>query len=271
MNAVVKYPGSKWRIAEWIIGHFPKHHSYLEPFFGSGAVLFNKGRSNIETANDLDEDVVNLFLQIRENAEKLAEAIYWTPYARAEYERAWEARETETDKFKRAVDFYIRMMMGHGFRTNGEKVGWKNDIQGREAAYAAMQWRERPNIIFRAAERLRGVQIECRPAVDVIKRFNFPNVLIYADPPYVLETRSCGRKQYKHEMTDQQHEEMLDALRKHEGYVVLSGYESDLYNKKLSGWRKEKISERAQTGGKREEVLWMNFEPTRQMKMWGGE
>lgn len=82
MKAVVKYPGSKWRIAEWIISFFPEHHSYVEPFFGSGAVLFNKERSNIETVNDLDGNVVNLFECIREDPEKLARSIYLTPYSR---------------------------------------------------------------------------------------------------------------------------------------------------------------------------------------------
>ena len=61
MKTIVKYPGSKWRLAEQIVSLFPKHHSYLEPFFGSGAVLFSKPRSNIETVNDLDGDVANLF------------------------------------------------------------------------------------------------------------------------------------------------------------------------------------------------------------------
>mgnify|MGYP000485986401 CR=1 FL=1 len=120
MNAVIKYPGSKWRLAEWIISHFPPHRSYLEPFFGSGAVLFTKQRSAIETVNDLDDEVVNLFQQIRENTDRLADAIYWTPYARSEYDRAWAAQHTEQDPFQRAVDFYIRMMMGHGFRTTGK-------------------------------------------------------------------------------------------------------------------------------------------------------
>lgn len=259
MNAIIKYPGSKWRIARWIIRHFPEHHSYLEPFFGSGAVLFNKRRSPIETVNDLDGDVVNLFRQIREDPERLADAIYWTPYARVEYERAWAAQYTEKDPFQRSVDFYIRMMMGHGFRTTGEKVGWKNDVQGREAAYAAGYWCKTPETIRQAAERLRKVQIECRPAVELIQRFNFPNVLIYADPPYVLGTRHG--KQYRHEMTDVQHEELLVALLSHRGPVLLSGYDSDIYRDMLSGWHREEIAERAQTSGVRTEVLWMNFEP----------
>ena len=72
MKAIVKYPGSKWSLASWIISFFPEHHSYLEPFFGSGAVLFNKPRSHIETVNDLDGYVVNLFewildLRVRSN------------------------------------------------------------------------------------------------------------------------------------------------------------------------------------------------------------
>lgn len=159
MNAVMKYPGSKWSLAKWIIGHFPQHHSYLEPFFGSGAVLFTKERSAIETVNDRDADVVNLFDWIRKDPERLAQAIYWTPYARDIYEKAWEAQYTETDSFQRAVCFYTRLMMGHGFRITGEKVGWKNDVQGREAAYAANGWCKAPDIIRQAAERLRGVQI----------------------------------------------------------------------------------------------------------------
>lgn len=266
MNSVIKYPGSKWSIANWIISHFPSHHSYLEPFFGSGAVLFTKKRSSIETVNDLDKDVVNLFRQIRENTEKLADTIYWTPYARSEYERAWAAQYTETDPFQRAVDFYVRMMMGHGFRTTGEKVGWKNDVQGREAAYAAGYWCKTPEMIFEAAERLRKVQIENLPAVDLIRRFNFPNVLIYADPPYVLSTRHG--KQYRHEMTDEQHEELLDTLSNHRGPVLLSGYDSDLYRDILHDWHREEIPSRAQTSGARVEVLWMNFEPMSQETIW---
>lgn len=269
INAVIKYPGAKWAVAPWIIAHFQKHRSYLEPFFGSGAVLFTKERSAIETVNDIDGDIVNLFEWIRTDPEKLANAIHWTPYARAEYDRAWAAQYSETDSFKRAVDFYIRMMQGHGFRTTGEKVGWKNDVQGREAAYAARYWAETPETIMQAAERLRGVQIENRPAVELIRRFNFPNVLIYADPPYVLATRK-GRKQYRHEMTDDDHMELLDALKRHTGPVVISGYESDLYNTELRGWNKDETGAVTQAASRWKEIIWMNFEPSSQITIFSG-
>lgn len=265
MNAVIKYPGAKWSLAHWIISHFPPHHSYLEPFFGSGAVLFTKNRSAIETVNDLDGDVVNLFHWIRTDPERLAQEIYWTPYARAVYDRAWEAQYTEKDSFQRAVDFYARMMMGHGFRTTGEKVGWKNDVQGREKAYAATHWCKTPGVIFEAAERLRGVQIENKPAAELIARFNFPNVLIYADPPYLLGTRHG--KQYRHEMTDAEHRDLLDVLKVHKGPVILSGYESSLYNDALHGWHRDEASAIAQTSTRRRELLWMNFEPPAQISL----
>ena len=259
MTAVVKYPGAKWSIAKWVISHFVEHHSYLEPYFGSGAVLFSKPRSNIETVNDLDGDVVNLFYWIRTDPERLARTIYWTPYSRDVYERAWAEQYTERDPFQRAVNFYILMMMGHGFRTTGGKVGWNNDIQGREASYSARYWCKTPDTIFEAAQRLKGVQIENKPAVDLIERFNFPNVLIYADPPYLLETRHC--KQYKHEMDLKDHMDLLDVLKAHRGPVLLSGYDSDLYNDTLSGWYRDETNAVTQTSRRRREVLWMNFKP----------
>lgn len=263
MKAVMKYPGSKWSIAEWIISFFPPHHSYLEAFFGSGAVLFNKPRSNIETVNDLDGNVVNLFEWIRKDPERLAHEIYFTPYARQVYEDAFA--KVPEDSLQKAVNFYIRLNMGHGFRTTGEKVGWKNDVQGRERAYAATDWVNLPEKIIQAAERLRGVQIENRPAVEIIQRFNSPKVLVYLDPPYVLGTRHG--KQYRHEMEDKDQNDLLDAALAHKGPVLLSGYDNELYNSRLKGWHREETTCYSQVCSKKREILWMNFEPARQMQI----
>lgn len=103
MKAVMKYPGSKWGISNWIISFFPPHHSYLEPFLGSGAVLFNKPRSHIETVNDLDSNIVNLFEWMRKDPERLAREIYFTPYARKVYDDAFATMPA--DSFDRAVNF----------------------------------------------------------------------------------------------------------------------------------------------------------------------
>lgn len=266
MNAVLKYPGAKWALAEQIISRFPEHHSYLEPFFGSGAVLFSKPRSHIETVNDLDGSVVNLFQCIRDDPERLAREAYLTPYSREVFEESY-SEDTAAGPFDRAARFLVRCNQGYGYRTNEIRVGWKNDIAARERAYAARHWTDLPEMILQAAERLRGVQIECRPALEVIRRFNFQNVLIYADPPYVLSSRSGGAKQYRHEMTDQDHVELLEALRDHRGPVLLSGYDSPLYDRLLAGWHKETFHATDQLSRRREEVLWMNFELENQERL----
>ena len=260
MKAVVKYPGAKWYLAERIISYIPPHHSYLEPFFGSGAVLFKKPRSHIETVNDLDSAVVNLFRCIREDPERLAREIYFTPYSREVHIASYQDGIPE-DPFAYAIQFLVKCNQGYGFRTNEIRVGWKNDIAARERAYAAKYWTELPEIILETAERLRGVQIECRPALEVIQRFNFPNVLIYADPPYVLSARSGGKKQYKYEMTDSDHLALLEALKAHRGPVILSGYDSPLYNRMLAEWHKETLYTTDQLSRRRQEALWMNFKP----------
>lgn len=263
MKAICKYPGSKWSMARWIISYFPEHHSYLEPFFGSGAVLFNKPRSNIETVNDLDGNVINLFNWIRRDPERLAHEIYWTPYSRQAYDNAFAAREM--DSLEQAVNFYICLNQGHGFRTNGEKVGWKNDVQGRERAYASRDWCGLPQKIMQAAERLRGVQIENMPAVELIKRFNYENVLIYCDPPYLLETRHG--EQYHCEMDAREHEELLKVLLQHKGPAMISGYDTELYQDMLDKWERRETISYSQVCSAKKEIIWMNFRPQRQMEL----
>ena len=183
MKTVLHYPGSKWKIAPEIVKRIPEHHTYCEPYFGSGAVFFSKEPSAIELINDLDNNVPTLFRCIRDDPEKLAGIVAATPYSRFEYERAFS--ENETDDFLRAAYFLITCWQGHGFRTNGYRVGWKNDVHGRESMYALRNWYNLPEKILEVAERLRCVQIDNRPALEVIKRFNYPDVFMYIDPPYL--------------------------------------------------------------------------------------
>ena len=153
--------------------------------------------------------------------------------------------------------------MSHGFRSNNSKVGWKNDVQGRERAYAVQVWNKIPDIIMEAAERLRGIQIECRPAVDVINRFNNSKCFIYCDPPYLLSTRRG--KQYNVEMSNREHEELLHALLVNKSKIMISGYESNLYNDALKSWRKKTGYSLTQSLRKAKEVIWMNYDCDKQL------
>ena len=266
MNAILKYPGAKWRIASWIIENMPAHHSYVEPFFGSGAVFFNKPLSNIETINDLEGEVVNFFEVIRDIPKELAAKIYMTPYARAVYENVYkEHSNCNQSKLDRALKFCIKINMGHGFRCNS-KVGWKNDVQGREAAYALRSWNRIPDIIMEAAARLKEVQIEQRPAIEVIRRFNNSKCLIYCDPPYLLETRNSS-KQYNFEMSNKDHEDLLNTVIENKSKIIISGYDSELYNDALKGWRKKTGFSLTQSMRKAKEVIWMNYSCEKQLTL----
>lgn len=176
----IKYPGAKWSIADWIVSLMPPHKSYLEPFFGSGAVFFTKPPSAIETINDLDGEIVNLFRVVRDTPEALEWAVALTPYSREECERAWERHRAGdvTDPVELARLTLVRYSQTHG-SCSYYKSGWKNDRAGRERAYAAQYWASLPAWIAGAVDRLKDAQIEHGPAVDVIRRFAHPDVLIY--------------------------------------------------------------------------------------------
>ena len=260
----MKYPGSKWNMARELVKLIPEHHTYCEPYAGSMAMLFTKDPSPIEVVNDLDSDVVNLFRCIQQDSERLARLVMTTPYSREVYDSQFSGSGCAS-RYQQAAGFLVKCWQGHGFRTTGGKVGWKNDVQGRERAYALWNWYRLPDWIIEVAERLRMVQIEHRPALEVIQRFNFPNAFLYLDPPYLLGTRTA--RQYAHEMTDADHKELLQVITKSKSQIMISGYASELYDDYLQGWTRMEFRGTAEHAGVRTEVVWMNYNPDGQMSI----
>lgn len=260
MNPVLKYPGAKWRLSPWILEHMPKHESYLEPFLGSGAVFFNKTKSRLETLNDLDGSVVHFFRTCRERPDELAEAISLTPWARQEFADCdfLDDSAPESD-VERARQFAVRCWMTFGARTRC-KTGWRHST-GKSVNGGPDNpklWRRMPEIVCQVADRLLDAQIECRPALELIREYNGPEVLIYADPPYVKQTRTLNGDQYRHEMTDADHLDLLEALRQHKGPVLLSGYDCPMYREALPDWTVVSKSTTAERAAIRTECLWIN-------------
>ncbi len=255
VRPVVKYPGMKFSAAPWIIGQFPRHAHYLEPFFGSGIVLMNKPPAAHEVVNDLDDNVVNLFRVIRECGDQLADLVEMTPYARAEYELC--KSEYSHDPVEQARRFVVQCWQGHGSSAGGRGAGWKNGGQHGANQMVAQTWQRVPDRIRAVIERMRGVEIEHRPALEVIERYGTEDTLIYADPPYPKSTRN-GRFYVHDDMTDADHLALLDVLDAHLGPVVLSGYHCALYDGRLAHWQMRERRVQAEKGNTRTEVLWLN-------------
>lgn len=264
MKAIFRYPGSKWGTASWIISHFPLGYEklvYLEAFAGSAAVFFNKRPGVCETINDLDGDIVNLFMVLREYPEELKRMLTLTPYSREEYDKSFEPTE---DPLEKARKYMVRTTQAIGAKLDGSKCGWRNHKQMKIGGMAC-KWAGITGTIDAATTRLRGnttnlVQIEHMDALRLIERYNNRDVLMYLDPPYMRSTRKSGRL-YKHEMDDTLQAQMLDLITKSKAKIVLSGYDSDLYNAALQGWHKDTTVTQTTSTEKATEVIWQNYEP----------
>ena len=266
MRTVLKYPGAKNRIANWIIEHIPFHKVYCEPFFGSGAVFFNKEPCYNEILNDLDDEIYNFFKVLRTHPNALAEAIKTTIYCRTEYEVAYKKLETlETDDLEKARLFAVKCWQGFGCG-NKYKNGFRRGI-GTTSPNPAKAWNELPETLLLAAERLKNAQIEKMDAIKLIKSLHGRDVFVYVDPPYLQSTRK--KYLYNHEMDDEQHIQLLKALTDSDCKIMISGYDNELYEKYLKNWNKATKNTTAECSIKRTETIWMNYKQE-QLVIWGG-
>lgn len=254
---VLKWPGAKWSLATKIVDIIPDHKIYVEPFFGSGAIFFNKASCNTEVLNDLDSDIVNLFECIRDFPEELAALIELTPYSREEYKKSYNREGVS--KLERARLFIIRCNMARaGMQYYSSSWRHSGPVLGATCNQRVTgAWNKLPGYIFEAAKRLKEAEIENTDAIELIEKYNRSDCLIYADPPYLLSTRR--QRYYNVEMEkDEQHEELIKVLLKHSGPVMLSGYDSELYNDYLSSWTRYEFDAQAEQGKTRKEIIWVN-------------
>lgn len=265
--------GGKFSHLNWLLALLPDCHHYCEPFAGSGAVLLNREPSPVETFNDLDGEVVNFFRVLREQKDKLIEAIGLTPFSREEFALACEV-SPDLSPLERARRFYVRArQVRTGLAQTATLGRWANCKNTSRAGMSGVvsRWLGAVEDLPAVAERLLRVQIENRPAVDVIRLYDSPTTLFYCDPPYVHSTRGDSRA-YGFEMTDAQHQELAALLNSVQGMVALSNYDAPLLNKLYAPpkWYKfvSPVLTNHSTKGKRIEVLWTNYDP-RQIKRKG--
>ena len=252
----LRWHGGKWMLAPWIINHMPEHRVYVEPFGGAASVLLRKRRSYAEVYNDLDDDVTNLFTVLRSSrSTDLVNLLEITPFSKSEFYAAYEPAEDPVERARRLI---VRSFMGFGSNGHARKTGFRSN-SNRSGTTPARDWRNYPNQLPALIERLQGVVVLNDDAWKVMLAHDADTTLHYVDPPYVPETRDRGRD-YRHELTLIQHQELLSNLTTLKGKVILSGYPASMYDDTLSGWRRVERKALADGARERTEVLWMNFE-----------
>lgn len=262
ITAPLKWHGGKHYLASRIIALMPPHIHFVEPFFGGGAVLLHRDPEGVsEVVNDINGGLINFWrvLQGEETFHVFQRRVEAIPLSRTEWE---ESIAFSDDVISHAVAFFVRCRQSLAGRMksftaitrtrtrrgmNGNVSEWLGAVDGLPAVH----------------ERLRRVVIENMDAIKLIQREDTEGTLFYCDPPYAHETRAA-KDAYQHEMTSEQHAELLSTIRRCKGKVMISGYDCPLYAGMLANWRCERFELPNNSAGGAEkrrmvECIWMNY------------
>ena len=257
---VLRYHGGKYRQARRLVALMPPHRTYCEPYCGAASVLLAKPRAFSEILNDRDDDVVNLLCVLRSPAlkERLKAALEMTPFSRAEFEAAYQPARGRVERARRLI---VRSFMGFGSASSNAAhvTGFRADSK-KSGSTPAHDWAHYPEALDSFTSRLKGVCLENRDALRVIASHDAKDALIFADPPYVLSTRKVRLRNaaYKHDMTDEDHCKLAQALHQAKGMVILCGYEGPLYDTLYKGWERLTYQAFADGAKPRTECVWFN-------------
>lgn len=216
-----RYPGSKSRMLDSILPHIPYARGYVEPFGGSGAVLFSRRPSKLEVFNDIDSGIVNFYRCMRDPAlfERLCDLLELTIHSREQWVEAKERFDKEDDSVMRAFYWYYKTM--YSFGALGRNFG-RATAPSANIGKIYERIPDFPAIHYR----LRNVQIECQDWHKILDDFDNEDTVFYIDPPYV----ECDTSVYKSILTRQQHADLIDHVFSLRGQAVVSGYANPIYD-----------------------------------------
>jgi len=233
MRSPIMWFGGKGNMARKLLDLMPPHQHYVEPFCGGASLFFAKRPSGgVETLNDLDSGIVNFYRVLRDpeqfaRFERLAQ---FTPYSREEY---YECRATWadcSDPVERAWRWWVvaRMSFSGSF---GHSWSTAVSSTGRGMAGTTSKFTSAIDRLPEVHSRLRQAQVENTDFRTIIERYNAPGTLCYCDPPYVRSTRQPGEQsgEYKNEMDETDHRDLVALLLEYPALVMLSGYDHPIY------------------------------------------
>ncbi|SKS21285.1 D12 class N6 adenine-specific DNA methyltransferase [Mycobacteroides abscessus subsp. abscessus] len=255
----VPYFGGKSWLAERLASVLPPHRHYVEVCGGSLAVLLAKRPSRQETVNDLDNHLMTFWRVLRDRPDDLERVCSLTPHSRAERTLAQEI-SSELGELEIARRVFVALTQGRSGSLT--RTGWRHDLRPVSTPMPVVLQRYAGRI-GAAAKRIRGVSLECRPAVELVEAYGgVRENLLYVDPPYIVDKGIRRGGEYRVEMrSEAAHRELASACLAADAGVVVSGYSSELWDGMLDGWYRWEIPMLTSQGsgdGRRTEVLWSN-------------
>lgn len=265
LKSPTRWYGSKYKMASKLKALMPEHENYVEVFAGGASLLFAREPKGLEALNDLDSGIVNFYRVLRdpEKFKAFQQKVELTPYSAEEFRYCKETWRDCGDDVERAYRWYIvnRMCFG-GVMSGGFGRSKKSGRKGMGANVSSFL--NTIDALPQIHDRLRGVQVEHSDFRDVINIYDRPETLFYLDPPYVKSTRK-SKEVYDHEMSDSDHEDLVDILLGIKGTAMLSGYNNPIYKTlEFAGWKRHDfdarccVSNSAQSDDKkRTESVWV--------------
>lgn len=207
----------------------PSHKVYVEPFFGSGIVFFNKEPADSNIINDKWNMAANFYQQTKLNFEELKKRIEATPFSRGIYKYAWYIYQNPQfySKIELAHAFYIGVSQGF----NSNFGSWAVDSYGKSfTAFKNRKMKYNKEIL----EKLEMAQLENTDAVKLLdSKKHLPDVFTYCDPPYI--GTNCGMYG---SYTEEDYTNLLETLASLKGKFLLSSFPNTILQKYIDryGW-----------------------------------
>jgi len=267
--------GGKHFLVGKLLPLVPHHKAYIEPFGGGASMLLRKDPAPIEVYNDIDAGLANFFRVIKdeEKFKRFYRMAVLTLVSREEYMVCRDTWQDEKDDVIRAYKWFVvaRLSFGGLF---AEAWGFSVNSTSNNMAQRCASWMSALAGMVDVHERFKNVIVENADWRVIMDKYDSPDAFFYLDPPYVPSTRRAGK--YAHELTMQDHEDLIERILKAEGKILLSGYDNELYDGLVdAGWTKmvfettcfviahttltKNLGKGALKDQKRHETIWMNY------------